>query len=133
MGLGEVVAEVVATPPFRGSGNNIWHTTEGFYGRLKNELFHWTGPASRMQALWRCARLFGGSAKRETLEGDQTFLNPSAAAVFVLGSSQNGWVEWTNDEGKTLHEVYHTTEQSQAPHYLRVHQKGRRISAAPFV
>lgn len=54
--------------------------------------------------------LFGDSTKRETLEDDQTFLSPSAAAVFVLGGSQNGWVEWTNDEGKTLHEVYRTTE-----------------------
>lgn len=54
--------------------------------------------------------LFGDSTKRETLEDDQAFLSPSAAAVFVLGGSLNGWVEWTNDEGKTLHEVYRTTE-----------------------
>ena len=48
MGLGEVVAEAVATPLFRGSGNNVCHTTEGIYGRLKNELFHhrdWSGMA----------------------------------------------------------------------------------------
>lgn len=54
--------------------------------------------------------LFGDSTKRETLEDDQTFLSPSTAAVFVLGGSQNGWVEWVNDVGKTLNEVYRTTE-----------------------
>ena len=26
--------------------------------------------------------------------------------VFVLGGSQNGWVEWANDAGQTLDEVY---------------------------
>lgn len=56
------------------------------------------------------AHLFGDSTKRATLEDDRTFLSPSATAVFVLGGSQNGWVEWTNDGGKTLHEVSRTTE-----------------------
>lgn len=34
------------------------------------------------------------------------FETPSAAAVFVLGASQNGWTEWVDDQGKTLDQVY---------------------------
>lgn len=54
--------------------------------------------------------VFGESAERAALEDDLTFASPSAAAVFVLGGSQNGWTEWKNDEGKTLDEVYRATE-----------------------
>lgn len=32
--------------------------------------------------------------------------SPSATAVFVLGHSQNGWIEWVNSNGKSLSEVY---------------------------
>lgn len=38
------------------------------------------------------------------------FSTPSAAAVFVLGGSQNGWTEWVNDEGKTLNQVYRSED-----------------------
>ena len=34
------------------------------------------------------------------------FTAPSAAAMFVLGGSTNGWVEWKNKEGKTLDELF---------------------------
>lgn len=34
------------------------------------------------------------------------FSTPSGAACFVLGGSQNGWVEWKNADGKTLDEIY---------------------------
>ena len=35
---------------------------------------------------------------------------PSAAAVFVLGGSQNGWTEWVSDDGETLNQVYRSEE-----------------------
>lgn len=35
-----------------------------------------------------------------------TFSSPSAAAVFVLGGSVNGWDAWKNPEGKTLAEIF---------------------------
>lgn len=54
--------------------------------------------------------VFGDRVERATLEDDLTFQSPSAAAVFVLGGSQNGWTEWKNDEGKTLDEVYRMAE-----------------------
>ncbi len=50
--------------------------------------------------------LFGESTARAVLEEDISFPSPSAAAVFVLGGSQNGWTEWVNDRGQTLDFVY---------------------------
>lgn len=35
-----------------------------------------------------------------------SFSSPSSAAMFVLGGSTNGWVEWKNKDGKTLDEIY---------------------------
>ena len=35
-----------------------------------------------------------------------SFTSPSSAAMFVLGGSANGWVEWKNKDGKTLDEMY---------------------------
>lgn len=34
------------------------------------------------------------------------FDSPSAAAVFVLGGSCNGWTEWVDENGRTLSFVY---------------------------
>ena len=36
---------------------------------------------------------------------DYLFNTPSGAAVVVLGRSANGWAEWKNADGRTLHEV----------------------------
>ena len=35
-----------------------------------------------------------------------SFNSPSAAATFVLGGSNNGWIEWKDKDGKTLDELY---------------------------
>ena len=35
-----------------------------------------------------------------------SFASPSSAAMFVLGGSTNGWVEWKNKDGKTLDELF---------------------------
>ena len=51
-------------------------------------------------------QLFGEESKRKTLEDDLTFASPSAAAVFVLGGSQNGWTEWVDSDGNTLSDIY---------------------------
>ena len=40
------------------------------------------------------------------LKKSLTFTSPSSAACFVLGGSRNGWIEWKNQDGKTLDEVY---------------------------
>lgn len=44
------------------------------------------------------------------LQVSMSFRSPSSAALFVLGGSTNGWVEWRNEEGKTLDEIYRRKE-----------------------
>jgi len=51
-------------------------------------------------------QLFCSTSGVTELADDMTFLSPSAAAVFVLGGSQNGWTEWVNGRGQTLDYVY---------------------------
>lgn len=51
-------------------------------------------------------RLFAGASGKQSLAEDTSFSSPSAAAVFVLGGSQNGWIEWTDDQGVTLDSAY---------------------------
>lgn len=51
-------------------------------------------------------QIFGGRQGKEILPESVTFSSPSAAAVFVLGGSQNGWTEWVNESGQTLDFVY---------------------------
>lgn len=40
------------------------------------------------------------------LKKSMEFSSPSAASCFVLGGTTNGWVEWKNQDGKTLDEIY---------------------------
>ena len=54
--------------------------------------------------------MFGGIVGIADLAEDLEFPTPSAAAVFVLGGSQNGWTEWVRDDGKTLNQVYRSEE-----------------------
>ena len=50
--------------------------------------------------------IFGDLGKIAELAEDLEFPTPSAAAVFVLGGSQNGWTEWVSDDEETLNQVY---------------------------
>lgn len=54
--------------------------------------------------------IFDDSGGIAELVEDLEFPTPSAAAVFVLGGSQNGWIEWVNDDGETLSQVYRSEE-----------------------
>lgn len=49
---------------------------------------------------------FGDSKQTEITHTDIVFSSPSAASVFVLGGSKNGWIEWVDEDGKTLDELY---------------------------
>lgn len=40
------------------------------------------------------------------LTEDQLFKTPSGAAQAVTGRPTNGWVEWKNDSGQTLSDIY---------------------------
>lgn len=44
--------------------------------------------------------------KRYILKKSISFSSPSTAASFVLGASANGWIEWKNQEGKTIDEIF---------------------------
>ena len=48
---------------------------------------------------------------------DHLFLSPSMAAIAVLGRTANGWLEWKNKDGKSLHEMKRLalTEGQDAP------------------
>ena len=102
------------------SGDGLFHTKKkGVHatGRYDKNSGRFTVLAGSAVALDRAviknraavearAKLFGDAACRAELADDATFPSPSAAAVFVLGGSQNGWTEWVNDAGQTLDEVY---------------------------
>lgn len=51
-------------------------------------------------------KYFGDASGVAILQDDARFKTPSRAAVFVLGGSQNGKVEWVNEAGETLKVVY---------------------------
>lgn len=40
------------------------------------------------------------------LKKSMEFSSPSAASCFVLGGNTNGWLEWKNQDGKTLDEIF---------------------------
>lgn len=40
------------------------------------------------------------------LNKSMSFSSPSSAAMFVLGTSANGWVEWKSKDGKTLDKLF---------------------------
>ena len=64
---------------------------------------------NRKAELFRAER-FSGMTGVVELNGDLRFSSPSSAAVFCLGGSVNGWVEWFDDQGRTLNDVYRTTQ-----------------------
>lgn len=43
--------------------------------------------------------------ERVVVTRDHVFGSPSRAALALLGRTANGWLEWKNAEGRTLHEV----------------------------
>ena len=68
------------------------------------------GPNAKVEEVRQALLTTGGlvqEGERYVLKVPQTFASPSAAAVFVLGGSQNGWTEWVDAQGATLKEVYH--------------------------
>lgn len=76
------------------------------------------------------AKLESYNAQRQALLGDGTivkqndgkhfltkiigFKTPSGAADFVLGGSNNGWVEWKDKDGKTLDELFRQSNMDES-------------------
>lgn len=46
---------------------------------------------------------------------DYLFPSPSQAAGIVLGRRSNGWIDWKNEEGKTLHEIMRRNSEERLP------------------
>ena len=69
--------------------------------RTVPSLLHWK--ETRENLLAEYATLKEG---RWTMKSDKTFSSPSMAANFCNGRNNNGWTEWKDREGYTLHEVY---------------------------
>ena len=44
---------------------------------------------------------------------DYLFNTPSGAAAVVLGRTSNGWVDWKDKDGKTLHEAKRAESEEQ--------------------
>ena len=60
-------------------------------------------------ARWRgqliASGVFRVEGERVVATKDYVFASPSGAAGALLGRTANGWVEWKNAAGQTLHEV----------------------------
>ncbi len=90
------------------------YTAEGFVvlagsvGRLEN-----APSLGDSHERWR-QRLFDSGVLKTNDEAqvlfpkDHLFKSPSGAAIALLGRRANGWMEWKNAQGKTLHELIRT-------------------------
>ena len=67
----------------------------------------------RRRELIESGALEKGSNDVYTLKQTVTFNSPTGAAVFVLGSATNGWIEWKDDNGKTLKELYQNQDEEK--------------------
>lgn len=93
----------------RGSGR--YDKATGRFTVLAGSKVNLSKPALKNASVAALRReMFGRIAGIADLTEDLEFPTPSAAAVFVLGGSQNGWTEWVNNDGKTLNQVYRSEE-----------------------
>lgn len=93
----------------RGSGR--YDKATGRFTVLAGSKVNLSKPALKNASVAALRReMFGGIAGIADLTEDLEFPTPSAAAVFVLGGSQNGWTEWVNNDGETLNQVYRSEE-----------------------
>lgn len=93
----------------RGSGR--YDKATGRFTVLAGSKVNLSKPALKNASVAALRReMLGGIAGIADLTEDLEFPTPSAAAVFVLGGSQNGWTEWVNNDGETLNQVYRSEE-----------------------
>ncbi|WP_411161043.1 DUF4357 domain-containing protein [Collinsella aerofaciens] len=93
----------------RGAGR--YDKATGHFTVLAGSKVNLSRPVLKNAAVAAARReIFGDSGGIAELARDLEFPTPSAAAVFVLGGSQNGWTEWVSDDGETLNQVYRSEE-----------------------
>ena len=92
------------------SGEGVY-TSEGFVviaGSIANSEHHQSlGDANRR---WRQRLIDSGTMAKNpkgqlTFQKDHLFRTPSGAAMALLGRRANGWTEWKDRQGRTLHQV----------------------------
>ena len=87
------------------------YTTEGFVVLRGSTGRREDAPSIQDTSLarWREQLIAGGvlrvEGERVVVTKDYAFSSPSGAAGALLGRTANGWIEWKNAAGKTLHEV----------------------------
>ncbi len=74
-----------------------------FSNRL-GEMCQWVGVADMLNGMWRIVRREPGGSG--LLQKTVSFSAPSGAADFVLGGSNNGWIEWKDGDKQTLDALY---------------------------
>lgn len=108
--LGRVEAMPTTAPrSFTPKKSGHYDKDTGRFTVLAGSMVELSRPVLKNQgAIAARSQLFGEASDCIELADDVEFASPSAAAVFVLGGSQNGWTEWANDAGQTLDYVYST-------------------------
>ena len=93
----------------RGSGR--YDKATGHFTVLTDSKMNLSKPVLKnMSAAALRREMFDGIADIADITEDLEFPTPSAAAVFVLGGSQNGWTEWVDNNGETLNQVYRSED-----------------------
>lgn len=91
-------------------GNGSWNPEDGRFTVLAGSEVDLDKPIIKSRIAQNMRnQLFGTATGRRSLPRDVTFSSPSTAAVFVLGGSVNGWVEWFDECGQPL-DAYRTHE-----------------------
>ena len=87
------------------------YTTEGFVVLRGSTGRREDAPSIQDTSLarWREQLIAGGvlrvEGERVVVTKDYAFSSPSGAAGALLGRTANGWIEWKNAAGKTLHDI----------------------------
>jgi predicted GIY-YIG superfamily endonuclease len=94
-----------------GTNGKGMYTEEGFVvlsgsvGRLKNVNSIAGTPSARMRERLLESGVMQADGESVVFTKDELFGSPSMAAIALTGRSANGWMEWKDQNGRTLDEV----------------------------
>ena len=78
---------------------------KGSRGRLKNVMSIQGKSNERFRNQLATEGIMAAQDKMLIFALDHLFARPSMAAMALMGRSANGWLEWKDLHGKTLHEM----------------------------
>ncbi len=104
----ETVDKTIFYLPRKGCNARGIYTSEGFTVLkgspvLKGHAAHFTGVQKRESIIKNYCTEKDGVLY---MNSDRLFGSPSSAARFCLGANSDGWYDWKDKDGQTLHEVY---------------------------